>query len=172
MRMTMLALLAVCGLCVAADTQPAKKTWVEEMVAKIPADLLPNEKDDDVDASKRVIKLNRWWQQNTVGRRVLFVGTAGGKPRVELYQNQKVVSLGISADNAVREDKVFSVWCKVYLPHEMLDDANKFVGKRITASGVLMLDADSTIDYRNKKLSLPTMMATRNVKIEEPVAAK
>jgi hypothetical protein len=169
----MLALLAVCGLCVAADTQPAKKTWVEQMVEKMPASMVLDDKDDDIATREKAVKIYNWWRSNTIGKKVDYVGTLGDA-KVEPHSVEKrIVVVTIRHDTIENRGMTFLSQCRVTLPHSMLEEVRKMNGEMVVVSGILNDSANGKTLRENRSVFLPTAMITKSIKKhEEPVAAK
>ena len=175
MRLAFLAVLAVCGLCVAADTQPAKKTWVEQVVAQVPAELIRTEKDDKVDAGRKLTKLTEWWRRTSSNRKVDFVGQIVTPPDVESHKlHGKVVTFAMQPDPIIRNDQAFVVFAKITMPHSELENIKKLTHETVVVTGVVQ-SSNSIVAHSpdRREYVFPFSMAVKSIKkYEEPVAAK
>jgi hypothetical protein len=175
MRLTVLAVLALACSALAADTQPAKKTWAEQVVAQVPVELIRTEKDDKVDAGRKLAKLTGWWRKTSSNRKVDFVGHIITSPEVESDKlHGKVVTFAMQPDPTIRNDQAFIVFAKVTMPHSELEKIKTLTHETVVVTGIVQ-SGNSVVAHSpdRREYVLPFSMTVRSIKkYEEPVAAK
>jgi hypothetical protein len=175
MRLTVLAVLALACSALAADTQPAKKTWAEQVVAQVPVELIRTDRDDRVDAGRKIAKMTEWWRKVSSNRKVDFVGQIVTAPEVESNTiHGKVVTFSMRPDPIIRNEQAFIISCRVTMPHSELEKIKSLTHDTVVISGVVQSNNSVASHMPDRReYVFPFSMAVRTIKkYEEPVAAK